>query len=120
MDKGLDVRGLDATDISRRMEKYVSAHFKGFKLSGGNSLFQENYVLDFTEVKAMIPQEYHHLFKDTDLFNGASGFMEHDSQTYIIMLLSDENHATAYLLTMQWTDKTGKENTVIIGDFLCS
>ena len=114
----MNITGLDMVQISQRMEAYVQNHIKGFIQTCNTSIFQESYVLDFTEIKATIPPRYHHLFKDTDKFNGASGFIEHDSQEYTIMLLSDENYATAYLLALQWTDASGEEHTAIIGDFL--
>ena len=114
----MNIAGLNMTEVSQRMEAYVQSHIKGFTLSAGASMFQESYIFDFAEIKATIPPQYHHLFKDTDKFNGASGFIEHDSQEYTIMLLSDENYTTAHLLTLLWTDTSNKEHTAIIGDFL--
>ena len=114
----MNITGLDMVQISQHMEAYVQSHIKGFTLTAGVSMFQESYIFDFTEIKANIPPRYHHLFKDTDKFNGASGFIEHDSQEYTIMLLSDENYTTAHLLTLLWTDTNGEERMAIIGDFL--
>jgi len=115
----MNIAGLDMVEVGQRMEMYVQNHIKGFVLSVGVSMFQESYLFDFTEIKATIPPRYHYLFKDTDKFNGASGFIEHDSLEYTIMLLADESDAVAYLLTLLWTDANDKENTAIIGDFLC-
>jgi len=114
----MNIAGLNMTEVSQRMATYVQSHINDFTLSAGASMFQESYIFDFTEIKANILPRYHHLFKDTDKFNGASGFIEHDSQEYTIMLLTDESYATAYLLTLLWTDTNGEERTAIIGDFL--
>jgi len=111
----MNIKGLDMAQISRLMAIYVESHVKGFKLSEGDSLFQESYLLHYDEVE--IPEQHRHRFTSTDKFNGASGFIEVDSRQYVLMILVSEDYSTAYLLSIQGPDLEGNEQTVIIGDF---
>ena len=119
MDKGLNIQGLDTAQISEKLSVYVENHIRGFMLSDGESLFQENYLLSFDECKDAIPSKYHHLFTDTDMLNGLSGFIKAGAKQYIVMLLVDEAFTKAYLLSMQGAGAEGSDETVIIADFLC-
>jgi len=114
----MNITGLDMVQISRLMAVHVENHVKGFKLSDGDSLFQESYLLHYDEVEASIPEQHRHRFNSADKFNGASGFIEADSQEHFVMLLISEDYTTAYLLSMQGSDLEGNEQAVIIGDFL--
>jgi hypothetical protein len=116
----MDIEGLDIVQISRKMTEYVKARFDDFALSESDSLFQENYLLDFDEVKGSIPTQYHKLFGNNDKFNCASGFVDVGTQSHILMLLADESYKKAYLLIMQMTDREDVEEIILIKDFLCS
>ena len=116
----MDIQGLDTTQISTKLSAYLENHIKGFKLSAGESLFQESYLLCFEDAKEMIPGKYHHIFTGTDIFNGLSGFIEVDGKQYTIMLLADEPLSRAYLLSIQYPDTEGGEISTILADFLCS
>ena len=118
MNKGLCIKGLDTVQISIKLSAHVENHIKGFKLPAGESLFQECYPLHFEDAKETIPSKYHHLFTGTDMFNGLAGFIEVDGKQYTIMLLADETHSKAYLLSIQYPDTEGGEISAIIGDFL--
>ena len=111
----MNITRLDMAQISQLMSVYVERYVKGFKLSEGDSLFQESYLLHYDEVE--IPEQHRHRFTNTDKFNGASGFIKADSQENFVMLLISEDYTTAYLLSMQGSDLEGNEQTVIIGDF---
>ena len=119
MNKGLCIKGLDTVQISAKLSAYVGNHIKDFKLPVGQSLFQESYLLDYEDTKETIPDKYHHLFADTDMFNGLSGFIDADGKQYTIMLLADEILSKAYLLSIQHQDTKGGEISAIIGDFVC-
>ena len=113
----MDIKGLDMTQISRKLAVFVESYFEGFTLPSGDSLFAESYLLHFEEVKDGIPEQYHCRFTDADRFNGAAGFIEVDGTEHCIMLLSDERYDTAYILSKQESDGNGNERTVIIKDF---
>jgi hypothetical protein len=118
----MNIKGLDLTEISRRLEKHITDYFTGYTLAAGQCLFAESYLFYFDEVKHIIPGKYHNLFKDTDKFNGASGFikpnaMSSKSDECVVMLLTDEFYEKAYLLCLQETDEAGKERIIILQDF---
>ena len=122
MEKGLCVKGLDTTEISRKMEVYLADYSKGFNLVSGQSMFIESIMLHNDEVKTMIPSEYHHLFTDNCKFNGLSGYVTigcsgGEVVEGIVMLLMDEHCTSAYLLYLQEATEAGNDNT-IIKDFL--
>ena len=119
MDKGLDVKGLDATDISRKIENYVVEHFKGFKVDTSESFFMEGHRFSHEEISGLIPDKYAHLFSDEDTFMGLDGFVIFDNKDPCsIALLLDENQERAYLLCVDEPDEQGNENMIVIGDFL--
>ena len=116
----MNIKGLDIVKISQLMAIHVESHIKGFVLQEGESLFQESYLFDFEEIAEIIPAQYHHLFKSTHKFNGASGDIEFDSQAYIVYLLVDEDYATAFLLCLQEVSEGENGKTIVIKDFLQS
>jgi hypothetical protein len=114
----MDAKSLNITEISQNMAIYVENYLGKFKLSDGESLFQENYLLHFDEVKDFIPEQYHHLFNDGSKFNGASGFIKVGTQEHCVMMLADENYGKIYLLCLQETDANGQVRLIVIKDFL--
>ena len=114
----MNIKGLDIVKISQLMATYVEGYIEGFVLPRGESLFQESYLFDFEEIAELIPAQYHHLFKSTDRFNGASGDIEFDSQVYSLSLLVDEDYATAFLLCLQEVSEEEDGNIIIIKNFL--
>lgn len=118
----MDIKGLDLTEISCRLEKYVTCHFKDFILLEGQCLFAESYLFYFDEVKHLIPDKYHHRFKDTK-FNGASGLLEggsmSDESEFILMMLTDEEYSKAlFLLIQEENDLSDKERVTMLADLL--
>ncbi|MCL1882139.1 MAG: hypothetical protein FWF81_00070 [Defluviitaleaceae bacterium] len=123
MDKGLDVKGLDVYELSRKMEKFVTAHFNDYKLGADESMFMEGHLFYYEEVQKMFPSKHQHLFTGDCKFLGMSGYITVNhagdkADERIIMLLMDEQSERAYLLCLEETDEQGNENTVIIEDFL--
>ena len=115
----MDITGLDMTQISQKLATYVKNHVNGFTLAEGESLFAECYMLYFEEVKERVPDHYHAIFDDEDIFNGAAGFVEVDGREWVILMLADEKFTKVYLLSMQDdTDVTRDVETVFIKDFL--
>jgi len=117
--KGLCIKNLDVVEISQMMKTYVAGYPTGYSLCAGQSMFSENYLLHFEEVKDIVPVEYHHHFTDDCKFNGLSGYIpndyaEHQSNERIVMLLTDEHRQRAFLLLVQESDNS----TTIIKDFL--
>ena len=55
----MDIKGLDTEQISIKLSVHVENHIKGFKLSAGESLFQESYLLHIEDAKETIPSKYH-------------------------------------------------------------
>ena len=119
MSIGLDIRGLDMTEISHQMERYVADYFKGFSLPVGASLFQESYLLDYDECVDMIPTQHRQHFRETDKFNGASGFLEgigtFDDSTPILMLLTNDDNSKALFLFVR---EPAKQHDILLADFL--
>jgi len=123
--QGLEVKGLDTTAISRKLEVYVANHFQGYKLGAGESMFMEGYMFEFNEIKDIVPAKHHHLFTDESKFNGMSGYItvgyvggKADERT--ISVLMDEHSTHAYLLCLHEPNEKGEENIIIIGDFICT
>ena len=112
----MDIKGLNTVQISQQLAVYLESHIQGFKLSEGESLFQENFTLHFQEVKENIPTQHHHLFNDSHKFNVVTGFITAGSQVYILSLLADENYTTAYFLFLQ--EAKGEQKNIIIRNFL--
>jgi len=122
MGKGLCVKGLDTTEISRKMEVYLAGYFKDFNIGPEQPMFIESILLHYDEVKAMIPAEHHHLFTDNCKFNGLSGYVTigcsgDEAVERVVMLLMDEHCTSAYLLYLQEASDTGSDN-IIIKDFV--
>ena len=117
--QGLEVKGLDSTEISQKLEIYVAEYFNGYKLGEGESMFMEGYVLEFGEVNDWIPTEYHNHFKDDDKFNCMSGYIVVDNKDgktdeRIISIVMDEHSEYVYLLCLQESE----DSTTIVKDFL--
>ena len=113
MDKiGLDVQGLDMTQISRRMEVYLAEHFdKCVVLADGNGIFQEVIRLAYNEIDHLLVQSCKvQLFSVDDWFVGASGTfetsnLEDDSKEELIaMLMMNEEQTRALFLYVQKDD----------------
>jgi len=121
--KGLEVKGLDSTGISQKLEIYVSNYFEGYSLGAGQSMFMEGHMFYFDEVSGIIPAEHHHLFTDESKFNGMSGYVivghvEGKADERIISVLMDEQNDYVYLLCLQETGEQGEVQPTIIKDFL--
>jgi len=119
---GLDVKGLDTTEISRKLEVFVADYFKGYSLGAGQSMFQEGFMLEFGELMDTIPLQHHHLFNDDTEFVCMSGFItvgyvDGKADERIISLIMDEHSEYAYLLCLL-QEVDGEGETVIIKDFL--
>jgi hypothetical protein len=93
----MNIKGMNIKQISRKLEMYVSAYYKDFKLSAGQCLLSESYIFDFEEIKHLIPEQYHQQLNDKK-FNGMSGGIEFDptpnDSEIILMLITDENNST--------------------------
>ena len=123
--QGLEVKGLDSTEISQKLEKYVADYFKGYKLGTGQSMFMEGYELEFCEINDWIPAEYHNHFTNDDKFTCMSGYIVIDykdgkADERVISIVMDEHSEYIYLLCLQDADEKGEENIIIIGDFTCT
>jgi len=121
--KGLCVKGLDTVEISQRMVRYVANYFYDYKLGAGQSMFVENFILHFDEVRDTIPAEHHILFTDDDKFSGMSGYVtvdyaQSESKEHVVMLLMDEHSTYIYFLCLQETNEKGEDKIIIINDFL--
>lgn len=125
----IDIKGLNLVQVSNSLEEYIAEYFKYCKLSKSNrGKFEESYTLYFEEIKHLIPEEYHKLFKNGDKFNGASGYLKFKLKSkeimnndYIIMLLSDEDNTKAYILCLQEINSTtNEERIIILKNFLCT
>lgn len=116
----MDIGGMDLCQISRGVEKYVKEYFKSCALFNMDEcLFGESNLFDFEEVKHLIPEKHHHLFKSTDKLNGISGIIEPDENEeceYTVTLIANEDYTKALLLCLQELE----EKTVILKDFICS
>ena len=119
MEKGLDVRGMDATEISRKMEKYVADYFKGYSLGEGESMFMEGHLFRLEEISDMLPKKYLTLFNDGAEFITMSGFINvGEANERVISVVMDEQSNYVYLLLMHETDENGEEKGIVIKDFL--
>ena len=116
----MDVVGLDTSEISQKLEKYVVDYFQGFKLGKNQSMFAEGHTFDFTEVLHLIPEPHHHAFTDDSKFLGMCGDItvsnpQGQPTEHTLMLLLNEESSQAYVLATQQPDMG---ETVIIKDFL--
>jgi hypothetical protein len=119
--KGLNIKRLDANEISRKMEKHIADYFTGFQLCKNQSIFSEGFILHRAEVLGIIPVKHHPLFSDHDKFLGLSGYVtvtcdDGSTADHVVMLLLDEHHEYAYLLCTQNTDEDETPRNVIIKD----
>ena len=123
---GLDIQGLDLTQISRKMEEYLANYFdKCVVIADGNGIFAEVIRLAYDEVEHLIIQpEGVQLFNDGDWFNGASGFFELSSledgskEELTAMLVLDEPQTRAlFLYVSKWDATTGNDINILIQDF---
>ena len=125
----VNIKGLDLGEVSSQLQGYVTEYFKDQTNTPrlDECLFTESYLFDFEEIQHLLPTEYHKFFKPTDKFNGASGYLEFDSESepdgtceYILSLLSNEDYSKALFLLLQEIDNTtNEEKVVILKDFLC-
>ena len=119
MEHGLDVKGLTLTEISRKLENYVSDYFKGHELSANENYFAENYLFHFSEIQHLVNEKYHHLFNDDEIFNGASGIIEFDATERVLMLLANEDFSKIYFLFAKEPDgDCNAQRDIVLADFM--
>ena len=119
MEHGLDVKGLTLTEISRKLEKYVANYFKGHELPTNENYFAESYLFHFEELKHLVNEKYHHLFKDDDKLNGASGIFDFDSTERILMMLATEDYSKILFLFVQEPDDVSNaQRDIVLADFM--
>ena len=122
----MDIKNLNILQISEKIYPYVSDYFKGCTLSDFKEWSFESYIFDLSELTHLIPEQYHHRFKDTDEFNGASAFLdfeavpeEYENKKYLLMLIADKNNAICYFLYIQELDGDyDKQRDILIADFM--
>lgn len=120
---GLEVKDLNTTEISQKLEIYVANHFQGYKLGEGESMFMEGYMFEFDEIKGVIPSKHHHLFTNESRFNGMSGYVtvgyvDGKKDERVISILMDEDSAYAYLLCIHEENEEEDDTITLIKDFL--
>ena len=123
---GLDVQGLNMTQISRKMEEYLAYHFDGCSvIADGFGMFQEVYRLSYEEIDHLLHQEEgENLFNSDEWFNGASGVFEtsnldnQSKEEYTVMLVLDDQQAQAlYLYISKWDAITQSDVNTLIKNF---
>ena len=123
---GLNVQGLDITQINRKMEEYLAHHFdECVVVADGNGIFAEVYRLAYDEIDHLLVQpECMQLFNGNEWFMGASGLFETsgldngEKETYTAMLVLDENQAQAlYLYISKWGATTQEEVNTLVKNF---
>ena len=127
----MNIKGLDMEAISKLMQPYIDDYFRqNYMLRPEAGVFQESYTFEFGEIKNLIPAEYHSLYKETSLFNGASKFVycqshcddgsKHEGDSiFTAMLISDERYEKALFLLIKREDSfKGIEENILLADFL--
>jgi|GEM_PF-3094934 len=123
MVKGLDVKGLDVTELSRKMEKYIADYFPDYTPNTDKPLFLEGHLFWLEEIISFLPDYHYQYFTDNSRFIGMSGYLAIDyiwdkASDSFVMLLMDEHSEYAYLLFLREMNKLGVGRTIIIKDFL--
>ena len=124
---GLDVQGMDMSQIGINMEAFLLEYFTGYTVeSGTNGIFQETIRLAYDEVDHLLIQpEGKQLFSGDEWFNGVSGFVElsnisnGETETYTAMLVLDESQSNAlFLYASRWSATTQSEVNILIKNFM--
>jgi hypothetical protein len=122
----MDIKGLDISQISKKMEIYLEEHFTGHTIeSYTNGIFQEVIRMSYDEIAHLLIQpEGKQRFKGDEWFNGASGIVELSNtdsgkkESYTIMLVMDEQQTQAlFLYVSKWGATTQAEVNTLIRDF---
>jgi len=126
---GLDIQGMDMTQVSRRMEEYLAKHFengeRGVVIANGTGIFQEVVRLAYGEIDHLLVQpDEVQLFSDDDWFNCASGTFEitnlgNDSSEELtaMLLLNDEQTKALFLYVQKEIDADGELANILVKDF---
>ena len=111
----MDIKKLTLNEIGEKIKKFFPPYLQS------DFHFQENYKLQFDEIKHNIPTKYHKAFNDGDILNVASGNIEvvKPDYDYTVILVSNENYSDAlFLLLQKENKKTGDIETELITSFL--
>ena len=122
----MDITGLDILQISEKIYPYVTDYFKGCKLSDFKEWSFESYIFNLSELTHLIPAQHQHRFKDTDKFNGASGFLDfetvpedYENKKFLLMTITDEDNTKIYFLYVQELNEDyDKQSDILIADFM--
>ena len=121
----MDVTRLTLSEISAKLIHFVKIYFiDSLLVDEEGGLFQECVTLHGEEVRHLIPPEHTSRFKDTDIFNAASGFIRFKSKgyqfkgrEYTAMLLSTDT-ITLFLYIQETDNSTHTSRDILLVDFL--
>ena len=93
----MNIKGLKLNEVGERIKQFLPPFLQA------KFQFQESYQLEFDEISHNLPAKYHKFFKDDDIINNASGYVEDDSfeYNYTVILLSKEDYSQALFLLLQ-------------------
>ena len=126
-DVGLDISAIKTSELGAIVRPYLDKRFpKLFSWEGGSDIFQEVTQLDFEEIDHLIIQsKEYELFKDGDVFHGASGRLETGghiggiTNDYTAILVMNGTQTRAYALYIQkWDSIIGSSTDILIKDFV--
>jgi len=123
----IDITGMEIHQVSNIMESYLVNYFTGFIVTyEANIIFQEVFCLAYDEIVNVIPAEQKNFYSKDGWFNGASGFIDLSSiydgsnETYIVMLLMNEQQTQAlYLYVTRFEAASNNDNPyILVKDFM--
>ena len=123
---GLDVQGLNITQISRKMEEYLANYFDMCAVvADGAGMFAEVIRLGYDEIEHLLVQpEGIQMFNGDEWFMGASGFFEtsnidnQSKEEYTVMLVLNEQQSQAlYLYISKWNATTQSDIDTLVKNF---
>jgi len=111
----MDITGLTLQEIGEKIKKFLPSYLQS------DFQFQENYQLQFDEIKHHVPKKYHKFFNNDDKINSTSGSVEviKIEYDYNLILVSNEDFTEALFLFLQKENKeTGEVETELLTSFL--
>ena len=122
--KGLNIKGMDMTQIGRIMESYIKDCFADCTLRvADNGLFSEVARLAHDEINHLLIQsDEQKLFNGDEWFNGASGLVDLNSsdgsleECTAMLILDEQQEQALYLYVSRWY--MANEITTLVKDFV--
>jgi len=125
----MNIKGLNISQIGKKMEPYLVKYFEGYKIQDTGEIFMEVIRLAYDEIEhLLIHPDDNQLFVNDEWFAGASGYIilsnpnnnssNSSKEIYMVSLIMDEEQTQAlFLYVTKWNDHTKNSESELVKNF---